>query len=62
MDWHVKYDENCDILRMQAVQNLGLATVILVTGVLVENHGYLVLEIVFEGLLCFSLLSGMHYY
>ena len=44
---------------MQAVQNLGLASVILVAGVLLENHGYLILEIVFEGLLCLSLFFGI---
>jgi predicted MFS family arabinose efflux permease len=44
---------------MQAVQNLGIASVILIAGVLLENYGYLMLEIVFEGLLCFSLFCGI---
>ena len=44
---------------MQAVQNLGLAGVILIAGVIMESRGYLILEIVFEGLLCLSLFFGM---
>ena len=43
---------------MLGIQNLGLATVILLTGVILENHGYLIIEIIFEALLGLSLFSG----
>ena len=44
---------------MQAVQNLGLASVIILAGVVVENLGHLILEIIFEASLCLSLFFGM---
>ena len=44
---------------MQAVQNLGLASVIILAGVVVENLGHLILEIIFEASLCLSLIFGM---
>lgn len=50
---------NVIFFRMQAVQNLGLGSVILIAGVIMEKHGYLILEIVFEGLLCISLFCGI---
>ena len=37
---------------MQSVQNLGLALISLLTGFLVDNAGYFVLEVFFLGSLC----------
>lgn len=37
---------------MQAVQNLGLAVFSIVTGLIADTTGYLVLEVFFLGLLC----------
>ena len=50
------------ILSMQAVQNFGLASVIILAGVVVENLGHLILEIIFVALLCLSLFFGMQVY
>ena len=49
---------NVIVLSLQAIQNLGLATAIIVAGVILERCGYFMLEIIFEGLLCLSLLAG----
>lgn len=37
---------------MQSVQNLGLACISLLTGVIVDSAGYFVLEVFFLGCLC----------
>lgn len=37
---------------MQSVQNLGLALISLLTGYLVDEAGYFVLEVFFLGMLC----------
>jgi len=38
--------------RMQAVQNLGMAIVTMLAGRIVDDQGYLVLEVFFLGWLC----------
>ena len=40
------------LLRMQSVQNLGMAIVPIVAGVIVDKKGYLMLETFFCALLC----------
>ena len=47
---------------MQAVQNLGLALVTIVSGVIVDRAGYLVLEVFFCACLCLSLIAGILLY
>ena len=42
---------------MQSVQNLGLACISLLTGVIVDSAGYFVLEVFFLGCLCRKFLS-----
>lgn len=37
---------------MQSIQNLGLAVFALVTGSIVDNNGYLILEVFFLACLC----------
>jgi hypothetical protein len=37
---------------MQSVQNLGLALISILTGVIVDEAGYFVLEVFFLGMLC----------
>lgn len=44
---------------MQSVQNLGLALINLLTGYIVDNAGYFVLEIFFLGSLCLALMGGV---
>lgn len=39
------------IFRCQAVQNMGLATVIIFAGMIVDKYGYLMLEMFFLGCL-----------
>ncbi|XP_063376320.1 major facilitator superfamily domain-containing protein 1-like [Cydia fagiglandana] len=46
----------------QAVQNLGLATVILLAGVIVDKYGYLMLEMFFLGCLFVSLIAAVLVY
>ena len=41
---------------MQSVQNLGLALITLVCGIIVDSGGYLMLEIFFLACLCGELL------
>ena len=51
------------LLRMQSVQNLGLAIVPIVAGVIVDKKGYLMLETFFCAMLCGQLsLSLNHMY
>lgn len=47
---------------MQSVQNLGLACISLLTGIIVDNAGYFVLEVFFLGCLCLALLSSILLY
>lgn len=44
---------------MQSVQNLGLALISLLTGYIVDEAGYFVLEIFFLGSLCLALLGSV---
>lgn len=46
---------------MQAIQNLGLAVITIVSGVLVDNYGYLILEVFFIACLCIALIAGILY-
>ncbi|XP_059060480.1 major facilitator superfamily domain-containing protein 1-like [Achroia grisella] len=46
----------------QAVQNLGLATVIILAGVIVDKYGYLMLEMFFLGCLFVSLIAAVLIY
>ena len=43
---------------MQSIQNLGLAVVTIITGVIVDNNGYLLLEVFFLICLCVNLIAG----
>jgi hypothetical protein len=38
--------------RVQAVQNMGLAVTSIITGIIVDKGGYLLLEMFFLGCLC----------
>ena len=46
------------VYRMQAVQNLGLAIVTIVSGLIVDKAGYLILEVFFLACLCIALIAG----
>ena len=45
-------------LSMQAIQNLGLAVVPIVAGYIVDNNGYLMLEVFFLAMLSLALVAG----
>ncbi|CAF0723152.1 unnamed protein product [Brachionus calyciflorus] len=47
---------------MQSVQNLGLACISLLTGIIVDEAGYFVLEVFFLGSLCIALLCAFTLY
>lgn len=47
---------------MQAIQNLGLAVISLVAGVIVDAKGYLVLEVFFMAWLCIALIAAVLLY
>lgn len=47
---------------MQSVQNLGLACISLMTGIIVDEAGYFVLEVFFLGSLCVALLCAFSLY
>ncbi|KAK7090746.1 lysosomal dipeptide transporter MFSD1-like [Littorina saxatilis] len=47
---------------MQAIQNLGLAVISLVAGIIVDSSGYLVLEVFFMAWLCLALIAGVLLY
>ncbi|RNA16812.1 major facilitator superfamily domain-containing 1 isoform X2 [Brachionus plicatilis] len=47
---------------MQSVQNLGLALISLLTGIIVDEAGYFVLEVFFLGSLCVALLCSLLLY
>lgn len=47
---------------MQAIQNLGLAVISLVCGTLVDNSGYLILEVFFLGWLSVALIAAVALY
>lgn len=47
---------------MQAIQNLGLAVISLVAGIIVDAKGYLVLEVFFMAWLCIALIAGVLLY
>ncbi|XP_053625696.1 major facilitator superfamily domain-containing protein 1-like isoform X2 [Plodia interpunctella] len=46
----------------QAVQNLGLATVLILAGIIVDKYGYLMLEMFFLGCLFISLIAAVLIY
>ena len=43
---------------MQAIQNLGLAVVPIIAGLIVDRNGYLMLEVFFCAMVCISLIAG----
>ena len=47
---------------MQSVQNLGLAVVPIVAGIVVDSGGYMLTEVMFCALLCLALLCGIALY
>lgn len=47
---------------MQAIQNLGLAVISIVAGIIVDSNGYLVLEVFFMAWLCVALIAGVLLY
>lgn len=47
---------------MQAIQNLGLASISLVCGIIVDNSGHFILEIFFLGLLSIALIAAIVLY
>lgn len=47
---------------MQSIQNLGLACISLLTGVIVDEAGYFILEIFFLGSLCIALMTAFILY
>ncbi|XP_041351508.1 major facilitator superfamily domain-containing protein 1-like [Gigantopelta aegis] len=47
---------------MQAIQNLGLAVVSLVAGMIVDNNGYLILEVFFMAWLSLALIASVILY
>ncbi|XP_014669907.1 PREDICTED: major facilitator superfamily domain-containing protein 1-like [Priapulus caudatus] len=47
---------------MQAIQNLGLAVIALVCGSVVDNNGYLILEVFFLGWLALALVAAVLLY
>ena len=47
---------------MQSIQNLGLAIVSLLAGVILDARGYILLEVFFLALLCGALIAGVVLY
>ena len=47
---------------MQAIQNLGLAVVSLLAGMILDARGYILLEVFFLALLCGALITGVVLY
>ncbi|KAK6195515.1 hypothetical protein SNE40_000928 [Patella caerulea] len=47
---------------MQAIQNLGLAVISLVAGIIVDSKGYLILEVFFLAWLCLALIAAVLLY
>ena len=47
---------------MQSIQNLGLAIVSLLAGVILDAKGYILLEVFFLALLCGALIAGVVLY
>jgi len=47
---------------MQAIQNLGLAVISIMTGAIVDHAGYLMLEVFFLMCLCVTLIAGILLY
>lgn len=45
---------------MQAIQNLGLAVIALIAGIIVDSKGYLILEVFFMAWLCCKYLCSQH--
>ena len=43
---------------MQSIQNLGLAVATIVAGAIIDQQGYLVLEVFFCAMLSLALISG----
>ena len=47
---------------MQSIQNLGLAIVTLLAGMILDARGYILLEVFFLALLCAALITGVLLY
>lgn len=47
---------------MQSIQNLGLAVVTLLAGMILDARGYILLEVFFLALLCGALITGVILY
>ena len=47
---------------MQSIQNLGLAIVTLLAGMILDARGYILLEVFFLALLCAALITGVILY
>uniref|UniRef100_A0AAQ4QWZ8 Lysosomal dipeptide transporter MFSD1 n=1 Tax=Gasterosteus aculeatus aculeatus TaxID=481459 RepID=A0AAQ4QWZ8_GASAC len=47
---------------MQSIQNLGLALIAMAAGAILDNKGYLVLEVFFCGCICFALIAVVMLY
>ncbi|XP_031573119.1 major facilitator superfamily domain-containing protein 1-like [Actinia tenebrosa] len=47
---------------MQSIQNLGLAVITQVAGIIVDSNGYLILEVFFIGWLCVALIAAIFLY
>ncbi|XP_076002303.1 lysosomal dipeptide transporter MFSD1 isoform X3 [Genypterus blacodes] len=47
---------------MQSIQNLGLALISMAAGGILDNHGYLVLEVFFCACICIALIAAMMLY
>lgn len=47
---------------MQSIQNLGLAVVSMLAGMILDARGYILLEVFFLALLCGALITGVILY
>ena len=47
---------------MQSIQNLGLAIVSMLAGMILDARGYILLEVFFLALLCGALITGVVLY
>ena len=47
---------------MQSIQNLGLAVVSMLAGMILDARGYILLEVFFLALLCAALITGVILY
>ncbi|CAI9547163.1 unnamed protein product [Staurois parvus] len=47
---------------MQSIQNLGLAIIAIVAGVILDSHGYLFLEVFFSACICCAIIAVVMLY